>query len=97
MHEKLDRLEHTYDDLTQQLADPEVLADNARYTEANKALAEISHVVGLYREFKKLDAERRDAEEMLEGLSKADELYDLAMEERDALAERLEVLDGEIQ
>lgn len=97
MHDKLSRLEHTYEDLTRQMADPEIVVDPARYREANKAMAEISHVVELYREFKKLDAERQDAEEMLSTLAKDDELYEMAAEERDQLTERLETLDAEIQ
>ena len=97
MHDKLARIENTYEDLTRQLADPEVLADPPRYTETNKALAEISHVVNLYREYKKLDEERLGAEEMLEGLSRGEELYEMAVEERDQLVERLETLEAEIQ
>ncbi len=97
MHEKLAQLENTYDDLTRMLADPEVLAEPAKYTETNKALSEISHVVTLYRQLKKLEAEREGAEEMLASLSKDDELYVLAREEREGLIERLEALGEEIR
>ena len=96
MHDKLSRLEHTYEDLTRQMADPEVAVDPARYRETNKAMAEISHVVELYRLYKKLDAERQDAEEMVATLAKDDELYAMAREERDRLAARLEQLDAKI-
>ena len=97
MHEKLAQLETTHDDLTRMLADPEVLADPAKYTETNKALAEISHVVALYRELKKLETEREGAEEMLASLPKDDELYALAREEREGLVERLQGLREEIR
>lgn len=97
MHKKLAQLEATYDDLTQMLADPEVLAEPAKYAETNKALAEISHVVVLYRELKKLEEEQRETDEMLAGLSKDDELYALAQEERDTLVARLEELSEEIR
>ena len=97
MHEKLAQLETTHDDLTRMLADPEVLADPAKYTETNKALAEISHVVALYRELKKLETERQGAEEMLASLPKDDELYALAREEREGLVERLQGLREEIR
>ncbi len=97
MHDKLAQLESTYDDLTRMLADPDVLAEPAKYTQTNKALSEISHVVMLYRELKKLEAEREGAEEMLASLPKDDELYNLAQEERDGLTERLEALREEIR
>ena len=96
-HQKLAQLESTYDDLTRTLADPEVLADPARYRETNKALAEISKVVTLYRDYKKLDAERSDTEEMLASLTKDDELYDLAVDERDELVGRLGELEEAIR
>ena len=97
MREKLAQLENTYDDLTRMLADPDVLAVPAKYQETNKALSEISHVVMLYRELKKLEGEREDAEEMLSSLPKDDELYAMALEEREGLIERLAALDKEIQ
>ncbi len=97
MHEKLAQLENTHDDLTRMLADPDVLADPAKYTETNKALSEITHVVALYRELKKLEAEREGAEEMLASLPKDDELYAMAQEERQGLVERLEALGEEIR
>ncbi|MCP3956892.1 MAG: peptide chain release factor 1 [bacterium] len=97
MHEKLAQLENTHEDLTRMLADPEVLANPGKYGETNKALSEIAGVVALYRELKKLEAEREGAEEMLESLSKDDELYAMAQEERDGLTERLAALREQIQ
>lgn len=97
MHEKLAQLESTHDDLTRMLADPDVLADPPKYTETNKALSEITHVVMLYRELKKLEAERDGAEEMLASLPKDDELYAMAQEERQGLVERLEALSEKIR
>ena len=97
MEEKLAQLEATHEELTRLLADPETLADPAKYGQTNKALTEISHVVGLYREHKKLKREKRDAEEMIATLAKDDELYALAQEEREGLAERLAELDAEIR
>ncbi len=97
MLEKLSEIEKTYDELTQTLADPEILADPKRYREANVTLAEISPVVVLYRERKKLAQERRDAEEMLESLPKGDELHAMALEEKEGLSARLEELDEKIR
>lgn len=97
MHEKLAELEKTHDDLTLRLADPEVLAQPAVYRETNKALAEISHLVSLYRQYKKLEAERLEAEELVQTVPKGDELYEMAWEEKEGLEEKLAGLDQEIQ
>jgi peptide chain release factor 1 len=97
MHDKLAQLEATHDELTLKLADPEVLADQAQYRDTNKALSEISHVVQLYRRLKKLESEKQGTEEILETLSKSDELYALAIEERDGLEQKVAALDAEIQ
>jgi len=97
MHQKLAQLEKTHEELTQKLVDPEVLADPKKYRETNKALAEISHVVGLYGELKKLEHELRGTEELLDTLSRDDELYAVAQEERNALVERLAELNEKIR
>ncbi len=97
MHEKLAELEATYEQITLALVDPEVLADPTRYRETNKKLAEIDQLVKLYRELKKLEQERRDTEEMLATLSRDDELYAMAEEEREGLTARLEALDQRIR
>jgi len=47
--ERLDEIERTYGDVERQLADPEVLADQARLVELSKRLAELGEVVRLYR------------------------------------------------
>lgn len=97
MHEKLAEIENTHDQLMQQLADPEVLADPKAYREANKALSEISRVVELYRDFRKLDEELQGTREMLGDLPKDDELYEMAQEESAELEVRVEQLREEIR
>ena len=49
MFERLDEIERTYRDIERQLADPEVLADQARLVELSKRLAELGEVVRAYR------------------------------------------------
>jgi len=92
MFEKLDELENTHDELLARLADPEILAQPKLYAETTKALSEITEVVRLSRERKKLAGERADAAEMLESLTKDDELYAIAHEECLALDTQLEAL-----
>ena len=97
MHEKLAEIESTHDQLMQQLADPDVLADPKKYRHTNKALAEISRVVGLYRELRKTEDELASTVEMLASLKRDDELFEMAQDERSSLTARLEELSEEIR
>jgi peptide chain release factor 1 len=97
MIEKLAQLEKTHEELTQRLADPSVLTDRKAYTETNKALAEISPVVELYREYKRLRQQSEETDEMLAGLSKDDELWEMAREEREQLAARTADLEERLR
>ncbi|MEM1204117.1 MAG: peptide chain release factor 1 [Acidobacteriota bacterium] len=96
-HAKLAELENTHDDLTRQLADPEVLGSPGLYRETHKKLTEIQRVVTLYREHKKLSEQHAQTSEMLDDLDRGDELYGMAVEERTELEGRLAELEEEIR
>jgi peptide chain release factor 1 len=49
MFERLDEIERTYDQVERQLADPEVIADQARLIELSRRHAELGEVVRAYR------------------------------------------------
>jgi len=97
MLEKLSQLEKTHEELTQRLADPAVLSDRKVYAETNKALAEISPIVALYRDYSRIHKQRAETEEMLAGLPKDDEMYEMAREERDALTAQLATLEERLR
>ncbi len=97
MLEKLAEIEKTHDELTQKLADPEVLANPRVYTQTTKALAEISHLAELYKQYKEAGRQLAQNEELLATMSRDDELLSLAEEERDQLAARLEELEAALK
>ncbi|HKH45630.1 MAG TPA: peptide chain release factor 1 [Thermoanaerobaculia bacterium] len=97
MIEKLAQLEKTHEELSQRLADPAVLTDRKVYAETNKALSEIGPVVELYREYKSLRQQSVETEEMLSGLSKEDELWEMAREEREQLVARIAELEERLR
>jgi len=97
MFDKLAELETTHDELITTLADPDVLGDQPRYREASKALADISDIVRLYREYKRLDDELTENEALRASLDAGDELHALATEESSILADRREDLLGAIR
>src|SRR6185369_5279083 len=97
MLEKLSQLEKTHEELTQRLADPAVLSDRKMYAETNKALSEISPIVALYREYSRLHKQRAETEEMLSGLPKDDEMYEMARLEREELTGQLATLEERLR
>lgn len=95
MIHKLDELERSYEELTQRLASPEVLGNPKVYGETNKSLVEIRPTVELFRQYKRSVEEANATAEMLESLTKGDELFEMAREEKERLLEekgRLEKL-----
>jgi peptide chain release factor 1 len=63
--DRLDQTEVRFEELTRQLADPVVIGDSDQYRKAAKAHSEISEIVSLYREWKKLDADLGQARSMM--------------------------------
>ncbi|MBI1790520.1 MAG: peptide chain release factor 1 [Acidobacteria bacterium] len=63
---RLEQLEVRFEELTRQMADPEVIGDSDRYRKVAKAHSDISDVVAKYREWKKVSSDLREAQGMLE-------------------------------
>ncbi|MEM6455089.1 MAG: peptide chain release factor 1 [Acidobacteriota bacterium] len=95
--EKLDHMARTYEELTEQLADPEVLADPRRLRDINKKIADLQEIVSLHNERTKLRAERDELDEMVRELDKGDDMHALAIDEKATLDERLGALDEAIR
>ncbi|MFQ5664752.1 MAG: peptide chain release factor 1 [Terriglobia bacterium] len=66
LFEKLDQVEARYEEMNRELAQPEVLADSARYQKLAKAHAEMRAVVDAYREWKEIEKNLRGARGLLE-------------------------------
>jgi len=97
MLDKLQEIEKTHDELTAKLADPEVLADHNLIRETNQKLSEVREIVELFREYKSATGERDDTAEMLQGLAKDDDLFELATEEHQGLVERVQALEERLK
>lgn len=97
MLERLALLERTHEELTAKLADAALLADPKLYTKTTKALAEISPVVELYRTVRGAQRQLVETSEMLTGMSREDELYELAVEERDRLQAQVAELEAKLR
>ncbi len=92
---KLDDLEGRYERLSEEMARPEVIADQSRFQKAAKAGAELSEVVNSYREWKSVQSELESTRTMLEESDPA--LVELAEQEIAGLEERATQLEAEMK
>lgn len=92
MFEKLEAIEQTYEDLTQQMTDNEVISDQTRYTKVAKQHRELEAIVQKFRELKKLDGDIEGNKEILRELDDAEmrELAELELPELEAKREKAE-------
>src|SRR5215467_682842 len=88
--DKLQAVEARYDDLTQQMADPEVVADSKRYQKTAKTHSDLTAIVSRYREYKEIERGIRDTEGMLREAESDAEMKAMAQDELSALQQRLE-------
>ena len=93
--DKLDSIDSRYHELTGLLADPAVQADPAKYREHAKALSELQPLVDKYQEFREVDRQLREAQDLVK--SGDAEMAALAREELKDLEPRHETLLGEIK
>lgn len=65
MLEKLDQIEKRYEELGQQLADPEISANYQRVASISQEQAEIRDIVEAYRHYKRIRHEQEETQEMM--------------------------------
>jgi peptide chain release factor 1 len=95
--EKLAEIEAKYDELTVQLGDPAVLADQALYQKTAKAHSELREVVEKYREWKGLQKALEETKTLLEEASSDAEMKILAHEELADLEKRQAKVEEELR
>ena len=85
MFDKLAEIEKTHSELTARLSDPAVHTQPGELRQVSKALADLDPVVKLYRQLQRIDRQLDENRQLLAGLSRTDELWALAEEERGGL------------
>jgi peptide chain release factor 1 len=96
MFERLEQIEARYDELTNQLASPEIVSDSAKYQKTAKAHSEIAPMVEKYREFKDLKKGIAESRAMLAD-EKDPEMRAYAQEELDKLEARVSGVEQELK
>ena len=96
MIERLEAIEEKYEELTRQLSDHELLADQSKYTKVTRQHRELEEMVVKYRELKALDRGIRETREMLAGDEDA-EMVSLAQTELGELEQRVATIEAELK
>lgn len=92
---KLDGLEARFEDLTRQMADPEIISDNEKYRKTAKQQSELGEVVGRYRDWKKVHNDLQDARLMLDDPDP--EIKEMVTEDIERLEPELERIENDLK
>ena len=95
MLERLAEIEARYEELTQLLADPEVIADHRRLQDLARERSHLEHVVELYRDFRGAQEALTDARQFVRDGD--EEERELGREEERRLAPEVERLEQELK
>jgi len=93
MIERLENIEKKYNELNEELMNPEVISNIKETLRITKEQAEIKDAYNIYQEYKSVVSGIEDAKEMI----KDPEIGEMAREELNALEKRLEELNKEIE
>jgi len=93
---KLDEIESRYNEIEEQISDPEIAGDHARLIPLSKEQGKLKTMVAKYREYKKAAAGMKEAEQILADGDAEEEYKALAKEEMAELETRSNVLLEEI-
>jgi peptide chain release factor 1 len=96
MFERLAQIEAKYEELTQALASPEIMADSGRYQKTAKAHSDLTPIVEKYREYKDLKRGIAESKVMLAEESDA-EMRAYAQEELTKLEQRVQQVEQELK
>ncbi len=96
MLKRLEEIENKYNELSELLSDPQIIANQPEYQKHAKSQAAISDIVGVYREYKEIISQIEDTKTMLsEELDP--EMRELAELEQEKLREKAAKLESELK
>jgi peptide chain release factor 1 len=96
MLEKLEQIEKSYEELTEQISSPEIMSDMKAYAKAMKQHRQLGEIVEKYREVKKLQADYEGAKELAD-LADDEEMRELAWTEIAELEGKLPKAEEELK
>ncbi len=96
MFDKLEQIETRYEELTNELSSPELLANQAAYAKAAKQHRSLGEIVEKYRFWRTLKEELAGARELLD-TADDEEMREMARLEVESLSEKLERTETELK
>ncbi|HBV86706.1 peptide chain release factor 1 [Desulfosporosinus sp.] len=96
MLEKLYEIERKYDELTELLSDPEILANQSEWQKYAKAQAGMTNLVTTFREYQEVIRELEETETLLKEKLDSD-MQEMAEQEREKLVKQSEELEEQIR
>ena len=78
---KLEKADDRYKEIEQMITLPEVVSDNKRYSALMKEYKALMPVIDKYREYRAIEKEMNDADEMMRDSTLDTEIRDLAQDE----------------
>jgi len=82
--EKLEEIKNRWDNIAEQLSDPDIISDQKRYIRLNKEYSELSDIIEVYKEFKNLVSNINTNKEIIAN-DKDPEMREMAKMELDEL------------
>lgn len=93
---KLSSLEEKYEELSEILSRPETLADQSKYQKYAKAHSDLTDIVGIYREYKRVLSEAEETRQMLQE-GPDEEFRQMLLDEQEILEGRRETLEQQLK
>lgn len=97
MLERLADLERKYIQLSDDISDPEVIADNEKWRKLMKEHSDMTPIIEKYREYKAVESALEEAKEMLDDSSLDEEFRQLAKEELNENSKKVESVKDELK
>jgi len=94
---KLAELEARYNEIQEQISDPEIAADARKLIPLTKEQGKLRDIVSRYAEYKEADAGLKDAEQIIQSDTSDEEFRALAVEEVEKLGRKKQTLLKEMQ
>lgn len=94
--DKLEGVKLRFEEVAQQITDPEVIADMKRYVKLNKEYRDLEPLIEVYNRYKNVLSNLDDAKEILAS-EKDEEMREMARAEMDALVQEVLPMEDEIR
>lgn len=96
MFKKLEQVEERYEELTNQLSDPEIISDQARFQKIAKERSDMEELVTTFRRYRQVESDLQGNREIAHKAEEA-ELREMAQAEIPALENELADIEGKLK